>query len=97
MSTKKEIIQIVDYEFFYNLSKGGSKSLVSAPTFSQAFRWFDKFNSKFIGVVNFRHGHGFIYTIYDSGDEKYGGGPYLDRLEAEQFCLDKLINIANTQ
>lgn len=46
VSTKKEIIQIVDYEFFYNLSKGGSKGLVSAPTFSQAFRWFDKFNAK---------------------------------------------------
>jgi hypothetical protein len=73
-------------------------SYISAPTFSQAFRWFrEKYNQhSFIELV-FEDKIKFDYVLYVNEDEAdcidYGDGPFETYEDAELALLDKLIEI----
>lgn len=65
-------------------------SIITAPTYSQAFRWFrDRFklHSYIEGAYPW-----FRYYI-NSEDDRYEGHKYLTYEEAESACIDKLIGI----
>jgi hypothetical protein len=74
-------------------------SYISAPTFSQAFRWFrEEYNQhSFIELV-FEDEIRFDYVLYVNEDEAdcidYGDGPFETYEDAELALLDKLIEIA---
>ena len=74
-------------------------SYISAPTFSQAFRWFrEEYNQhSFIELV-FEDKIRFDYVLYVNEDEDdcidYGDGPFETYEDAELALLDKLIEIA---
>jgi hypothetical protein len=74
-------------------------SYISAPTFSQAFRWFrEEYNQhSFIELV-FEDEIRFDYVLYVNEDEDdcidYGDGPFETYEDAELALLDKLIEIA---
>jgi hypothetical protein len=73
-------------------------SYISAPTFSQAFRWFrEEYNQhSFIELV-FEDKIKFDYVLYVNEDEAdcidYGDGPFETYEDAELALLDKLIEI----
>jgi hypothetical protein len=74
-------------------------SYISAPTFSQVFRWFrEEYNQhSFIELV-FEDEIRFDYVLYVNEDEDdcidYGDGPFETYEDAELALLDKLIEVA---
>ena len=69
-----------------------SNHFVSAPTFSQAFRWFrEKYDLH--GAVRKRNGNGNIYFEQIFDEDVLQNGPFDTYEEAELACLDKLIEI----
>jgi len=80
-----------DWQLEKNSNYGGNiKQWVSAPTFSQAFRWFrEKYQL-----------HSYIDGAYpwfrfyiNSEDDRWEGHKHLSHEEAELACLEKLIEI----
>jgi len=80
---------------------------VSAPTFSQAFRWFRKKYNIDAWVQPFaaEKGNGVLYLpdesysyfIFKDGVFVADGTDFLDYEEAESACLDKLIEIVTNK
>lgn len=70
----------------------------SAPTFSQAFRWFDE-NTELMGFVvpSIKEGHFDWLIRIDWEEEIECDEAYSSRMEAELACLKKLIEIAKTK
>lgn len=71
---------------------------VLAPTFSQAFRWFDD-NTECSGYIvpSIKERHFDWLIIIDEGVQFECEEAYSSRLEAEIACLKKLIEIAKTK
>ena len=67
-----------------------------APTFSQAFRWFDE-NTELMGFVvpSIKEGHFDWLIRIDWEEEIECDEAYSSRIEAELECLRKLIEIVN--
>ena len=67
---------------------------ISAPTYSQAFRWFRE-KYKYIGIVLPFGDNLFDYRIYsaDKGEHLIGSTEYETYEDAELECLKKLIEI----
>ena len=76
-----------EYESMY-------KGSCSAPTFSQAFRWFDE-NTELMGFVvpSIKEGHFDWLIRIDWEEEIECDEAYSSRIEAELECLRKLIEI----
>ena len=71
--------------------------MVSRPTFSQAFRWFNE-NYDLFGVVEGKGYDHKRYYIYSINGKWHPSQPSFDKPEeAELACLKKLIGIANEQ
>lgn len=70
----------------------------SAPTFSQAFRWFDD-NTECSGYIvpSIKEGHFDWLIIIDEGEQFECEEAYSSRSEAELACLKKLIEITKTK
>jgi hypothetical protein len=69
-----------------------SNHFVSAPTFSQVFRWFrEKYDLH--GAVRKRNGNGNIYFEQIFDEDVLQNGPFDTYEEAELACLNKLIEI----
>jgi hypothetical protein len=69
---------------------------ISAPTYSQAFRWFrEKYDLH--GAVRKRNGNGNIYFEQIFDEDVLQNGPFDTYEEAELACLDKLIEIVETK
>jgi hypothetical protein len=75
---------------------------IHAPLKQQAFRFFrEKYNqNSFIELV-YRDGMKYDYVLYADKDEKecenFGDGPFDTPEEAENACIDKLIEIVKQQ
>jgi len=72
---------------------------VSAPTFSQAFRWFREKHQLFSWVkVEYEYG-GTSYGLYITGvrQSDIANGPFTTYEEAELACLNKLIEIVKNK
>ena len=79
------------YERPFNYNKLSDN--ISRPTFSQAFRWFrekHQLHSYIEGAYPW-----FRYYV-NSNDNRYEGHKYLKYEEAELVCLEKLIEIVET-
>jgi len=86
----------------YNFDDGNSKDIglcIAAPLKQQVFRWFrEKYNQhSFIELV-YQDGIKYDYVLYADKDEEecdnFGDGPFNTYEEAENACIDKLIEIA---
>lgn len=91
-----------EYDLLDELYDIGSKFTISAPTFSQAFRWFrEKYN---ILATVYSNASGYLYEWSDnvggthrgwSNDEGPNNGGVWDTYEeAELACLKKLIELS---
>ena len=75
---------------------GRFKGSILAPTFSQAFRWFREKHNLF-GQVNIH-----TYFIYDISNDEFKSAKQYDKStknyeEAEQACLEKLIELVKNK
>ena len=70
------------------------KHYTSAPTFSQAFRWFREKHG-LLSLTDHKTSHGWFYRVYFGDNEWYGG--FVKYKEAELACLTKLIEIVEQQ
>jgi hypothetical protein len=76
--------------------------ITGAPLKSQVFRWFrEKYNqNSFIELV-YQDGIKYDYALYVDKDEEecenFGDGPFNTYEEAENVCIDKLIEIVKQQ
>ena len=67
---------------------------ISAPTYSAAFRWFREKHGLVGLVTTFNSKNNFRYAVYA---EYIGTEDYKTYEEAEQACLDKLIEIVRDE
>ena len=86
---KKVDVQISTVDFL-----GDEPDYILAPTFSQAFRWFDE-NTELMGFVvpSIKEGHFDWLIRIDWEEEIECDEAYSSRIEAELECLRKLIEI----
>lgn len=90
-----EFDEFLNIEFTKNQNSFHGQ-IASAPTFSQAFRWFRE-NHNLFGQVNIH-----TYFIYDISNDELKMVNQYDKLvktyeEAELACLDKLIEIVESK
>jgi hypothetical protein len=99
-----------DYDYTYHAtreiwerSKTDKKErFLPAPLKQQVFRWFrDKYNqNSFIELV-YQYGIKYDYVLYADKDEEecenFGDGPFNTYEEAENACIDELLEIAKQQ
>ena len=71
--------------------------LVTAPTFSQAFRWFREEHHMPSNLELLEGGWDYVIYMDIIEEINYGDGPFQTYEEAELACLRKLIEIANEQ
>jgi len=96
---KGEHTMYTNYGVMYS---GLSDGYISAPLKQQVFRWFrEKYNqNSFIELV-YQDRLKFDYVLYVNKKEEecknYGDGPFNTYDEAENACIDKLIELAKQQ
>lgn len=96
---RKKLFPIdTDFKSFRGLGDG----CLAAPLKQQVFRWFRvKYNqNSFIELV-YQDGVKYDYVLYADKDEEecenFGDGPFDTYDEAEEACIDKLIEIVKQQ
>jgi predicted GNAT superfamily acetyltransferase len=71
-----------------------SSTYTSQPTYSQSFRWFrEKYDIHSYIEVFSDNTFDYVTVSDDFEGKDYGDGPFNTYEEAEQACLDKLIEI----
>ena len=84
-------------EHCYTYSTNSSRLISSAPTFSQAFRWFRE-NYDLFGVVEGKGYEHKRYYIYSINGKWHPSQPAIDTYEeAELACLKELIKISKNK
>lgn len=92
---KESIYSTVNAPVDFN-NKKQSSELISAPTFSQAFRFFrEKYNIECYikSLYEQRKNKGFYFGIDDYNNRDFYSSPYYSYEQAELECLRKLIQI----
>jgi hypothetical protein len=89
----------IDFELGYIIN--GPKNYVLSPLKQQVFRWFREKYS-LVGTIEAayhtkKENHMFAYTIWEGRVENYGGCNWDVFEEAENACIDKLIELAKQQ
>ena len=100
----------IGYAFCYSDRESQPEIGCSAPTFSQAFRWFrDKHSFIGISTISNYSDDRYVFDIFQKGNEEiyFEGSDLSDRNngnkeyntyeEAESACLDKLIEIVKNK
>ncbi len=77
----------------YNSKSFEEEGIISAPTFSQAFRWFREKGYHSAILPKITPSNTIVYYIYEGKPKKDWNNCFKTYEEAESACLDKLIKI----